>query len=393
MPYIVKLPSALPISTFFQPIKSLTFILLLHPPFPPCPQVSTPWGTWFTVCQEAATTTIAAVVEEAQTAAVWWGRPCRTTPSPLSAAHCMRSSPRIWRTPRPWGTPVASRSSSALHAAKETSKRSGKVLLVWNKHLLFCYKEQWGFTLSACLSSVLNSQAQPQSGESSIAGPEQHVAVQRSAQPLQKGTIMAMTMLRTWRITNDVTVLSFYFILFVFFTFFFPFLYLLPSHLLFTFYPWFSFPLSCPFLSFGLLVFLLFLSHPFLYSFPVLFPLTYPFHSSPLFTFSYFVFFLFLFFSLHYCSLFPFLSFPFSPCPIPTTFLFLLIYHFPPSPPLLSFPFLPNYPFLSSPYCPFLSGWLFPVSFCRLLLYDRARQTASLLFISYSFYLSCADFA
>lgn len=91
-------------------------------------QVNMPWGTWCTVCPEAATTTTAAEREEAEaTPAAWWGRPCRTTPSQQSAARCTRSSPRTWRTPRPWGTPVASRSSSASPAARETSKQNGKM--------------------------------------------------------------------------------------------------------------------------------------------------------------------------------------------------------------------------------------------------------------------------
>lgn len=95
-------------------------------------QVNTPWGTWCTVCLEAATTTTAAVGEEA-TATACWERPCQMTPSQLSAALCMRSSQRTWRTLRPWGTLAALRSSLASPGAKETSKPNGKIIVEWKK--------------------------------------------------------------------------------------------------------------------------------------------------------------------------------------------------------------------------------------------------------------------
>lgn len=133
-----------PIPTFF----CIFFIYYSPHLYSPChshaPKVNMPWGTWCTVCLEAATTTTAVVGEEAEEVAPtatagWWGRPCRMTPSRLSAARCMRSSPRTWRTPKPWGTLAASRSSLASPAARETSKPNGKTMPCW-----------WGGKLKGC---------------------------------------------------------------------------------------------------------------------------------------------------------------------------------------------------------------------------------------------------
>lgn len=121
---------------FFYPVWNST-IVALNPPH----QVNTPWGTWCTVCLEAATTTTAAVGEEA-TAAACWERPCQMTPSQLSAALCMRSSQRTWRTLRPWGTLAALRSSSASPGAKETSKPNGKIIVEWKKKTVK-WNERW----------------------------------------------------------------------------------------------------------------------------------------------------------------------------------------------------------------------------------------------------------
>lgn len=114
--------------SFFPPLLCTIYILPPHYHYLPPWQVNTPWGTWYTVCLEAATTTAAAMVEEEgeATQTAWWESLCQMTRSQLSAAHCMRSLPRTWRTPRPWGTLVALRSSLALPAAKETSKWSGR---------------------------------------------------------------------------------------------------------------------------------------------------------------------------------------------------------------------------------------------------------------------------
>lgn len=123
------------ISTFQLSIPFLlsslnSAIVTLNPPR----QVNTPWGTWCTVCLEAATTTTAAVGEEA-TPTACWERPCQMTPSQLSAALCMRSSLRTWRTLRPCGTLGALRSSLASPVAKETSKPNGKNIIEWKKNI------------------------------------------------------------------------------------------------------------------------------------------------------------------------------------------------------------------------------------------------------------------
>lgn len=123
-------------SSTFQPsipllLSSLnSAIVTLNPPG----QVNMPWGTWCTVCLEEATTTTAAVGEEA-TLPACWERPCQMTPSQLSAALCMRSSLRTWRTLRPCGTLGALRSSLALPGAKETSKPNGKIIVEWKKDI------------------------------------------------------------------------------------------------------------------------------------------------------------------------------------------------------------------------------------------------------------------